>query len=101
MIKVRTLNARKLLTATAGLATVSYLGTTSCTSSTSSGNLMAPDGTGGEQSTGSGGDGSGGYYYTSGNLVAPEGGACGDLDQAGNGGDGGDGGADDEACIVR
>jgi len=68
------LNPRKLLKATAGLAAVSYLGITSCGGEVSSGNLMAPAGTGGEQTTGadSGGNGDGtGGYYSSGNLVAP------------------------------
>jgi len=62
-------NPRKLLTATAGLATVSYLGTTSC-----GGDIAEPKGSGGAQMTGDGdGDATGtGGYYTSGNLVPPE-----------------------------
>ena len=87
------LNPRKLLTATAGLAAVSYMGTTACGQSTS-GNLMAPDfdGSGGEGATSAttGEDGSGGYNYSSGNLVAPYYPEC-EVAQGGAGGEGGDG----------
>ncbi|HXS18860.1 MAG TPA: hypothetical protein VN764_16790 [Polyangiaceae bacterium] len=96
------LNARKLLTATAGLATVSYLGTTSCSLSASSGNLMAmtpEDGSGGEQATG--GDGSGGAY-SGGNLMAP-GGSSSDCDASAHAGEGGEGGNGEggRGCVVR
>ncbi len=95
MSKPRRLNTRKLLTATAGLATVSYMGTTGCdarpadfelaqssgettgesSSSSTSGEsttTAAPTTGSSPTTTGSatGAPGSGGYYG-SGNLMAP------------------------------
>jgi|GEM_PF-6644212 len=106
MREARPYQARKLLTATLGLAVVSHLGTTACggqtadsgtggsgpsdigTGSYTSGNLVGPPGGGGDSyGTGGGGGtiGSGGVIlgsgaFTSGNLVGPPGGAGGTIE---------------------
>jgi hypothetical protein len=108
-------SSRRVLVATAGLAAVSYVGTTAC-GQTSAGNLMGPidgsgamvstggiDGSGATVSAGGTGGPSGTGAFSSGNLMpyptGGVGGACSD-DAGGAAGEGGAGG-DGEPCVLK